>query len=908
TDAAGLPVVGPLSGFDPPFPSPLHTDVNGRLNRDIQLPITCGLYLLKVEVTDTSFYGLCELPLTVPCADCADFGFVTSDIQLFNTAGDPISTVLAGDVVNVKSTVYNTGTLPTVPNTVRLFVDGLLRGSIAIPALPPTGRAPVSLPWTVPQTKTFLLRLVVDEFNLQSECDESNNATERLVFPPPTLLPNLTPLVGNAPYLRLALPGTGTPSPLGLPEEPPLDGAATTIWVTVRNTGTAPSIPSNVVLLVDGNPVGATVTVPPIPVNGNSGPLALAWTALSGQTTVGARVDPANALVELSEADNDAVRPLPDLACGAFHITSLVNCAGDVTLEVKQLAQPDHVIPVAPYFVQATIAPPALPVVFGPFTAVGAVKLFNGFSFAAGGTFNIGAVIDPSPSQVPEPISANNSRTQSFDLRPDLSPWHDPAGPNSFVPPGLHDPIPDIEFPSGPLRHATPTDVSLLIFNRGRGCAENVNVQLGFHRAGAPTAKPNQTIVLPVLDPGSTRVTFVVVANGDATATDYFDELIVTVDPPAPPGAIVETDETNNVTGRIVKPDVTPVSTITPVSPAFPQNGVGNTLQLQVANRGEYPVFNLPTQLRDDLGALWSAPTTTGPINPGATIPSAVFTWTPDTNNPAPHPRELKGILDPLNIFMESNEANNEVACATADVVATDVQLRNVVADPSTGGCTADLLLTIANAGCLPVGPIAYTVRVSRLAVVILPDTNFVGAVGSNFVPITLTSAGPYVIDVAVDRTLAGGAPNTYPEGDEGNNVKAFTLDVQTDLTPWKSPAGPNTLVDPVNNHIIPDLLQLEPFRNDRATRIHARIKNQGLFCAHDVTLQLQAFAGAAVFRTLTTFRLEGSAAVIASLPALNPGETVNLLFDYPPDGYPITQPLTRIEVSVDPPAATGGA
>jgi len=119
---------------------------------------------------------------------------------------------------------------------------------------------------------------------------------------------------GNAQVARFTIVGIPAPNPdlavTAITASPaaPVEGTAITLTATVKNAGNLASPASTVDLTVDGV-VATSVAVPAIAAGGTTTVSKAIGSKPAGSYTVGAVVDPANAVVEQNEANNAYVSP-----------------------------------------------------------------------------------------------------------------------------------------------------------------------------------------------------------------------------------------------------------------------------------------------------------------------------------------------------------------------------------------------------------------------------------------------------------------------------------------------------------------------------------------------------------------------------------------------------------------------
>jgi subtilase family serine protease len=242
-------------------------------------------------------------------AASVDFALAPDRVTLSASAVEQFQTVA------IRATVANRGTQDAFDVPVRFFIDlagALVEIATLAADLPAGGEATVETSWLATLSGAALpVTIVADPFGAFAELDEGNNRASQA----------LTVTAVSRPNLAVASPGvTVSPDPVPF-------GDAVTIAATVVNSGGAPA--TNVrVDFYHGVPGhgGALLVCQTVPLlgAGQSLPLTAVWSDIqeAGGQIAFVVIDPLNAIVEGSEADNEAfasfaVRSLPDLALTA---------------------------------------------------------------------------------------------------------------------------------------------------------------------------------------------------------------------------------------------------------------------------------------------------------------------------------------------------------------------------------------------------------------------------------------------------------------------------------------------------------------------------------------------------------------------------------------------------------------
>lgn len=134
-------------------------------------------------------------------------------------------------------------------------------------------------------------RVVVDAHDDVDEADETNN--ERIAS-----------FTAAAAEVDLVL------DELAASPEAPIDGENVTLEATVENEGNVASNTTTVRFFVNGSAFGADVDVPSLAPGENATVSSATWTAVEGEHTIRAFVDPARDIDESDETNNDVERPL----------------------------------------------------------------------------------------------------------------------------------------------------------------------------------------------------------------------------------------------------------------------------------------------------------------------------------------------------------------------------------------------------------------------------------------------------------------------------------------------------------------------------------------------------------------------------------------------------------------------
>jgi fibro-slime domain-containing protein/uncharacterized repeat protein (TIGR01451 family) len=288
--------------------------------RTVTLKVRTGLtegteaIVNQVSVTNDGSHGL-DPKLSNNTATDSDLlsvppDFVLADADLTVTPAQP----QAGQTVTVSVNVHNNGNHSGTA-LVAVYNGRPYSG-------PVVGSATVSLAIHETQVKTFqflatapvsLISAAVDPANEVAELDEGNNVARKFLV--------------QVPDLAIGLDN------VSLTPAAPRSGDSVDVGVTVRNAGRTTA--SNVAVKVfDGEPDrGAPVIfsgqIPSIPAGGNQA-VRFTWTAAEGQHRLNAVADPDDAILEMSETNNTAVREVtvpraagPDLTVSQVDVSAL---------------------------------------------------------------------------------------------------------------------------------------------------------------------------------------------------------------------------------------------------------------------------------------------------------------------------------------------------------------------------------------------------------------------------------------------------------------------------------------------------------------------------------------------------------------------------------------------------------
>ncbi|HEX9817028.1 MAG TPA: CARDB domain-containing protein, partial [Candidatus Thermoplasmatota archaeon] len=237
-----------------------------------------------------------------------DLSIVTEDLLVLNAAGDPVTSVLEGDLVSVRATVRNIGSAPAPSVRVRLINQFTLRED-QVPSLDPGSSIEVAANW-VAVPGTWVVKAEATTSRPETHLDNNVVAKKLVVrrndFSLDATIPDLTGKPGDKWDVPLTLANKGdvatkvafrfkappgiraevTPSPLQLPIGAELDA-------TLRISADDQMKPGAYALVVeaftsDGTRPPATLAVS-ISLQGQAGlraPASLATTAATGNHTM----------------------------------------------------------------------------------------------------------------------------------------------------------------------------------------------------------------------------------------------------------------------------------------------------------------------------------------------------------------------------------------------------------------------------------------------------------------------------------------------------------------------------------------------------------------------------------------------------------------------------------------------
>ena len=320
---------------------------------EIPLGLPEGEHLVRVDIDPEG--AVAESDETDNVAEVAFF-VVDDTLPDLAVASSDVSAAperpAVGETVTVAVTVRDEGASDATPGTtadVALYDGDPRTGGRLVHAEPVTvpagGEAQLSASFTA-VAETRFVTVVVDPADAVAELSEANNRARRVLVD----LPDLA--VGF--------------DDLEISPTTPLDGDPVDGLVTVRNAGTASS-PEASVEVWDGDPAAggariASGTVPPLPAGANAS-VAFGWTATGGLHDLVAVVDPADAVVEISEDDNRAAHEVavprssgPDLSVGSVDLSgveqdpSTLAATGPVTVDVVNTGDAEAVASVLRLF------------------------------------------------------------------------------------------------------------------------------------------------------------------------------------------------------------------------------------------------------------------------------------------------------------------------------------------------------------------------------------------------------------------------------------------------------------------------------------------------------------------------------------------------------------------------------
>jgi subtilase family serine protease/flagellar hook assembly protein FlgD/WD40 repeat protein len=560
-----------------------------------------------------------------------------------------------GETVNVSVVVKNEGELASPAARLRLFRGdpqqaGVPLAEVELPALAVGQAFTISVPWdTTGQTGTQLLVAMADADFSVDERDETNNELRLPV--------RVVAAIPPGPDLEIAQVVPDPPAFTTLPQ-------TLHAHVLVRNVSRETVVSSVALYDGEGGPL-----LGELPVSlGPRSSTALTFEfviASSGDRTLLAKADPADALAEPDE-DNNALSALLD---DPENTTDLEILAGDVVPSSLDVLQGETLTVDLVVRNHGTAAVSAVPVTLVHVTPTGNAELARALvDLPPGGTtiarleWRTAVAADPLPLAVlADPfdllreLNENNNRV-SFSVRVRAS-----SLPNLAVSGA------DLRVDPDPPREGAPATVSVVVRNPSvtdagafvvrffRGNPETDGVLLG-------------EVPFAGLVAGAQVVPSVSWPDVDVRG---LQGLFAQVDPE---NAVEEYDETDNVAFRpfsaIGLPDLIVAAGDLTLEPGFPRAGQEVTVHVALRNLGGQPSAATVLRLYEgEPGAgslIAELPVPAFQVGQGTTLSSA---WTPSA--PAGE-RVLAAVLDPGDLVREQSEGNN---LARRNVVVQDASL-----------------------------------------------------------------------------------------------------------------------------------------------------------------------------------------------------------------------------------------
>ncbi|MFN2202119.1 MAG: CARDB domain-containing protein [Caldilineaceae bacterium] len=686
-----------------------------------------------------------------------------------------------GEEIQVTATVLNAGT-QAAQGVVVQFVDATSDGNVPIGAsqviseIPDGGSGVATIAYTAYGGGDHKVQVIVDPNNLIRELDENDNRAVGTV----------SVQSGPVANLKVSASSIGFDPAEGTPE------STVEIYVTVRNEGTAGAGDFSVQFLDVTNDGSAPIGEPQLIEGIGAGSSAVAHTtynvaAFAGGAPVDreiqAIVDPANAVQESSESDNEATatfsmvqRPIANLAVYEENITfsdpapvdgdavvvyALVLNTGsadatDVTVQFTDASGDD--VPIGPQQV--------IPVLGAGGSATVQVT-YNTSGLA--GDREIKVTVDPN-NFVPETKTSDNSDSRKLVVSA-------PALPNLVVSAsniGLKPPAPT---------DGQQVSVQVAVFNHGEAGARDVVVQVMDITEGnpSPVGAPQ---VIPRVAAGTSGT--VVVAYD--TAGKQGDRMLqVTADPN---NFIQETDETDNAADKTIvvaappAPNLVALASNVEFDPADPQDGDLVAVRATVINNGTATAADIVVQLIDVTGGQAEQIGQSRLIDSLGAAESGTVEVQYDTTGKQ-GVRNIQFVIDPNNTIAESNESDNKTAASLTvapppgpNLVMQESGITFTPAEP-TDGTEVTISAKVLNDGTLDSGK----VEVAFFDV----STGSPQAIGSTQVIVSIPAGGSEKASVTYDTTGKEGErtiqvvvdpDDKVAEMDEDDNQAETTLTV----------------------------------------------------------------------------------------------------------------------------------
>lgn len=695
-----------------------------------------------------------------------------------------------GQAAQVSALIKNVGRAAAGSSSARLYLgappEGQLLDERPVPALEPGAAAPVDFTFeTLDHAGTHTLFVVADAAHEIEEAREDDNVASTAVT-----------VEGLLPDLELRLGG------IQVSPDPPVDGEAAQVVVTVHNRGEKRSPAGAVLRLVLGNPRlgGRVLGDAPIPAieAGQAHQVTLTWdtTGAQGQHLLYAVADATYVVSELDEANNESATPVEvvsappagaQLALAALvpdpGRISLLPQAVTLTVQVKNLGLTPATTSVAVYDSDPPSGPPvvAAPVSLGPRQSQ---PLSLSVTVSSSGTRSYVAVVDPEDLIAEEDESDNLARTVVVDPGDTVDLELQPA---------------DVTVPPGPLVIGDVLTVTATVRNRGTAPVHGLPVTLN---RSLPDGGAELDRELVDLAPGAQQS---VVLSWTTAATGSPLRLTVRVDPF---GTFPELDEGNNDVGITihVQPSSLPNLRVSgaevTVAPDPPLQGGAAAVAARVTNAAVVPVGPFVVELyRGEPG---NGGAFIGQVDVPGLAPGEgqwlEFAWSPVDLQGA---SGLFVLADPENLVEEFDEEDNEAFRPLAVVGLPDLSLTtaDVVLEPPFPheGQLVQVHATVRNLGPRPAGATVLRIYEGQ------PPAG--SLVGEMPVPALEPLTGT---EVTAGWTPAGAGEHplyllldpdgTVAEGDEGNNLARVSVVVQdADLyltAPYFSPDGDGTRDD----------------------------------------------------------------------------------------------------------------
>jgi subtilase family serine protease/subtilisin family serine protease len=853
-------------------PTALQPGSSGAGDRTIQVVVDPNNFVPETNEADNSATRI----LRVAAGAAANLS-----IKAANIGFDP-PTASPGDVVTIRATIMNTGTVEARDVLVQ-FADVTGTGSTplpggvqTIPVIPPGGSSLVETTFdTAAVQGNRDIEVAVDVNNAIPETNESDNKAEKTLLLTPLFAPNLNVQATNI--------GANPPNPSA--------GQVITLYATILNDGATPA--SNVAVqfmeLVGSSavPLGPQQMIDLIPAGGSGlAQMMYDTTSRAGDRKIEVQVDPNNFIAETRESDNKAqktIKVIPSAApnltiqAGNINANPLTPVAGELVTIYATVVNNGGVdaVDVVVQFIDTTngASLPIGEVQTIPLIPAGGSGVAQVTMDTTGkaGDRALQVVVDPG-NFILESNEADNSARDGLRIQ---------AAPT----PNLVLLANNIQFsPPMPTTQQAVT-IHAVVLNNGQVDAERVLVQFIDLSTGSAMPIGNEQFVerIPAGGSGSAQVTLALTNTMPSVAGARRIQVLVDSN-----NLIAESNEEDNSAVKSLPvtaaaaPNLVMLAENIGFDPPHPTVGGGDsavTISAVVLNRGTAPASNIVVQFVD---ISTGRPLPIGEeqlIDAIAVGGSGVAQVTMPTAGRLGD-YQIRVSVDPNNLIAESDETDNK---NTATLTVQSPPVANLMVQPSnlgfsppvpTFGDAVSVTATILNNGVLA----AQDVLVQ-----------FVDVTGGGFVPVgakqtipLIPPGGSATAQVTFDTRAAGQSGplggyerkiqvlvdphTTIPESNEADNTAVQTLLIAP-------AAAPNLVLQETNIGINP----AAPNAGDMVTVV-ATVLNTGDSEARQVVVQFFDATPATGGGTSSPVPIGASQVISAIAPGGS--ATVQVLYD----------------------------